>query len=209
MKNLLHVGLDVGSTTVKVVVMNGSLSTIYTSYQRHNSDTKNTVCAVLDNLTECYPNSEFTIALTGSGAMSAANFLNVPFIQEVVSCKRAVEKYIPATDVVIELGGEDATDEGAQRDARNCEVHRHQRLRCRAPYEQLGNRREEEHVHQVHTEAQLGNAADRSRRALALYAGEEQESAEGGKEHVRGAEFPGPLQQRSLDEFARRTHIPE
>ena len=108
MKNLLHVGLDVGSTTVKVVVMNGSLSTIYTSYQRHNSDTKNTVCAVLDNLTERYPNSEFTIALTGSGAMSAANFLNVPFIQEVVSCKRAVEKYIPATDVVIELGGEDA-----------------------------------------------------------------------------------------------------
>ena len=50
----------------------------------------------------------FTIALTGSGAMSAAKFLDLPFIQEVVSCKRAVEKYIPQTDVVIELGGEDA-----------------------------------------------------------------------------------------------------
>ena len=108
MNNLLHVGLDVGSTTVKIVVMNASLSTIYTNYQRHNSDTKNTVCSVLDDLTKRYPNSEFTIALTGSGAMSAANFLNVPFIQEVVSCKRAVEKYIPKTDVVIELGGEDA-----------------------------------------------------------------------------------------------------
>ena len=108
MNNLLHVGLDVGSTTVKIVVMNASLSTIYTNYQRHNSDTKNTVCSVLDDLTKRYPDSEFTIALTGSGAMSAANFLNVPFIQEVVSCKRAVEKYIPKTDVVIELGGEDA-----------------------------------------------------------------------------------------------------
>ena len=55
-----------------------------------------------------YPNTEFTIALTGSGAISAAKFLDLPFIQEVVSCKRAVEKYIPETDVVIELGGEDA-----------------------------------------------------------------------------------------------------
>ena len=52
--------------------------------------------------------SSFTLALTGSGAMSAAKFLGVDFIQEVVSCKRAVEKYIPKTDVVIELGGEDA-----------------------------------------------------------------------------------------------------
>ena len=52
--------------------------------------------------------NEFTIALTGSGAMSTAKFLDVPFIQEVVACKRAVEKYIPQTDVVIELGGEDA-----------------------------------------------------------------------------------------------------
>ena len=55
-----------------------------------------------------YPENTFTIALTGSGAMSASKFLGVEFIQEVVSCKRSVEKYIPQTDVVIELGGEDA-----------------------------------------------------------------------------------------------------
>ncbi len=107
-EKLLHVGLDVGSTTVKIVVMNDNLETIYTSYERHFSDTKNTVCKVLDELADKYPNNEFTIALTGSGAMSAAKFLDLPFIQEVVSCKRAVEKYIPQTDVVIELGGEDA-----------------------------------------------------------------------------------------------------
>ncbi len=108
MKNILHVGLDVGSTTVKIVVMDEEKQTIQKDYQRHYSDTKNTICNVLETLLKTYPNNMFTIALTGSGAMSAAKFLGVNFIQEVVSCKRAVEKYIPQTDVVIELGGEDA-----------------------------------------------------------------------------------------------------
>ena len=108
MSNLLHVGLDVGSTTVKIVVMNSNLDTIYTNYTRHFSDTKKTVCDVLEKLVSDYPDNTFTVNLTGSGAMSAATFLDLPFIQEVISCKRAVEKYIPQTDVVIELGGEDA-----------------------------------------------------------------------------------------------------
>ena len=108
MEDLLHVGLDVGSTTVKIIVMDKNKKTIYKDYQRHYSDTKNTVCNVLEDLLKRYPSNTFTLALTGSGAMSAAKFLGVNFIQEVVSCKRAVEKYIPKTDVVIELGGEDA-----------------------------------------------------------------------------------------------------
>lgn len=108
MNKLLHVGLDVGSTTVKIVVMDDEFNTIYENYQRHFSDTKNTVCKVLTDFLNDYRDYIYTIALTGSGAMSAAHFLDLPFIQEVVSCKRAVEKYIPKTDVVIELGGEDA-----------------------------------------------------------------------------------------------------
>lgn len=108
MNEILHIGLDVGSTTVKIVVMDNNKNTIYKDYQRHFSDTKNTVCNVLENLLLKYPSNTYTLALTGSGAMSAAKFLGVDFIQEVVSCKRAVEKYIPQTDVVIELGGEDA-----------------------------------------------------------------------------------------------------
>ena len=108
MSKVVHIGMDVGSTTVKIAVMNEKLEEIYTSYERHYSDTKNTVCKVLEELVEKYKDNEFTIALTGSGAMSTAKFLDVPFIQEVVACKRAVEKYIPQTDVVIELGGEDA-----------------------------------------------------------------------------------------------------
>lgn len=107
-QQILHVGLDVGSTTVKIIVMNQNQEIIYKDYRRHFSDTKNTVCTVLEELNYKYQESKFTLALTGSGAMSVAKFLNVNFIQEVVACKRAVEKYIPETDVVIELGGEDA-----------------------------------------------------------------------------------------------------
>ena len=53
--NILHVGLDVGSTTVKIIVMDSNLNTIYEDYQRHFSDTKNTVCNVLENLIKKYP----------------------------------------------------------------------------------------------------------------------------------------------------------
>ena len=108
MNKILHVGVDVGSTTVKIVVLDSNLNVIFQDYQRHYSDTKNTICTVLEGLINKYPDYNYTIALTGSGAMSAAKFLDLPFIQEVVSCKRSVEKYIPQTDVVIELGGEDA-----------------------------------------------------------------------------------------------------
>ncbi len=108
MSNILRVGLDVGSTTVKIVVLNNDLEILYTNYTRHFSDTKNTVCNVLQDLSNRFDSNDFSIVLTGSGAMSASTFLGLPFIQEVVSCKKAVEKYIPSTDVVIELGGEDA-----------------------------------------------------------------------------------------------------
>ena len=91
-----------------IIVYNEDKEIIYKDYRRHFSDTKNTICIMLEELNKMFFESKFTIALTGSGAMSAAGFLGVNFIQEVVSCKRAVERYIPQTDVVIELGGEDA-----------------------------------------------------------------------------------------------------
>ncbi len=59
--------------------MNEDKETIYKDYRRHFSDTKNTVCDVLNELNEKYPNSKFTLALTGSGAMSAANFFRCKF----------------------------------------------------------------------------------------------------------------------------------
>ncbi len=65
MNEILHVGLDVGSTTVKIIVMDKNKNTIYKNYQRHFSDTKNTVCNVLEDLLAKYPLNTFTIALTG------------------------------------------------------------------------------------------------------------------------------------------------
>ena len=108
MSKLLHVGLDVGSTTVKIVVLNNKLETIYSNYERHFSDTKSTLYNVLSKLVKDFPDNNFTMSLTGSGALDAAKILNIDFIQEVIACKSAVEKIIPQTDVVIELGGEDA-----------------------------------------------------------------------------------------------------
>ena len=107
-ENLLYVGLDVGSTTIKIVVMNETKDIIYTNYQRHFSDTKNTMYQILHKLLNDYNGYNFKIALTGSGALEISKLLNISFIQEVISCKKAVETYIPQTDVVIELGGEDA-----------------------------------------------------------------------------------------------------
>ena len=107
-KDILHIGLDVGSTTVKIVVMNKNKEVIYKDYRRHFSDTRKTICDFLEEIVDKYKSFNITLALTGSGALSVANFLGIPFIQEVVACKRAVEYYIPQTDVVIELGGEDA-----------------------------------------------------------------------------------------------------
>ena len=108
MKSKLHVGLDIGSTTIKIVILNNELKSVYSSYTRHFSDTKKTLTDVLQKFINDYPNSEFTISLTGSGALEIARLLDVSFIQEVISCKKAVETLIPETDVVIELGGEDA-----------------------------------------------------------------------------------------------------
>ncbi len=108
MKELLHVGLDIGSTTVKIVILDTDLNIIYSNYERHFSDTKSTLYNVLAKLVKDYPDATYTMSLTGSGALDISRILNINFIQEVISCKSAVEKLIPQTDVVIELGGEDA-----------------------------------------------------------------------------------------------------
>ena len=108
MKEILHVGLDIGSTTVKIVILDKDLNVVYSNYERHFSDTKTTLYNVLTKLVNDYPDVDFTMSLTGSGALDISKALNINFIQEVISCKLAVEKIIPQTDVVIELGGEDA-----------------------------------------------------------------------------------------------------
>ena len=84
MNNILHVGLDIGSTTIKIVVLDESKKILYSSYTRHFSDTKNTLFEVLSKLAKDYPNQTFTMSLTGSGALDIAKILKIPFIQEAI-----------------------------------------------------------------------------------------------------------------------------
>lgn len=104
----IHLGLDVGSTTVKLVALNSSYEIIYSNYQRHYSDVRKGVENLILDSYKKFKNERVTIMVTGSGGLSVQDWLRIPFIQEVVASTTAIRKFIPETDVVIELGGEDA-----------------------------------------------------------------------------------------------------
>ena len=104
----IHLGLDVGSTTVKLVALNSSYEIIYSTYKRHYSDVRNSVQEVILDAYKRFKNESVTIMVTGSGGLSVHKWLDIPFIQEVVASTTGIRKFIPETDVVIELGGEDA-----------------------------------------------------------------------------------------------------
>ncbi len=104
---MLRMGIDVGSTTVKAVVLDEN-KVIYADYMRHYSDIKNTVGKLLSDILEKCGNINAKVFLTGSGGLLIAKLLNLDFVQEVIATKQAVSELLPETDVVIELGGEDA-----------------------------------------------------------------------------------------------------
>ena len=111
----IRIGIDIGSTTVKVAVLDDDDKLIYGDYQRHRADIRNTIITVankaLDFLEKELPAGKeqtVTVKVTGSGGLSVSQWLNVPFVQEVIAATTSVKKLIPQTDVVIELGGEDA-----------------------------------------------------------------------------------------------------
>ena len=104
----LHVGIDVGSTTVKVAVLDDAGTVLYSCYRRHHADIRATIIEVVGEAAQAFPDTPMTIAITGSGGLLLAQWLGIEFVQEVIASKTAVETFIPQTDVVIELGGEDA-----------------------------------------------------------------------------------------------------
>jgi predicted CoA-substrate-specific enzyme activase len=108
MKKLFHLGLDVGSTTVKLAVLDKNDKTVYSKYQRHFSDIRKTIFELMDETCELFQEEDLTITLTGSGGISVAQWLSLHFEQEVVAATSAIQSMIPETDVAIELGGEDA-----------------------------------------------------------------------------------------------------
>ncbi len=100
-------GVDVGSTTVKTVILKED-EIIYTKYERHFSKVRETVIEQLKLIAQQYPDAQFKICITGSAGLGIASSANLPFVQEVYSAYIAVNKTYPDADVVVELGGEDA-----------------------------------------------------------------------------------------------------
>lgn len=108
MRERLSMGLDIGSTTVKLVILDERYKLIYDKYERHYSDIRTTVFRLMKETCLRFGDSSVSVMVTGSGGMAVSQWLGLPFIQEVVAGTEAVERFIPHTDVAIELGGEDA-----------------------------------------------------------------------------------------------------
>ena len=104
----LRLGIDVGSTTVKLAVIDSNDHLVYANYERHHTDVRATARELFVRAQRVLGDAQMRVSITGSGGMLLAKWLDLEFVQEVIASKRAVETLIPQTDVAIELGGEDA-----------------------------------------------------------------------------------------------------
>ncbi len=104
---ILRLGLDVGSTTVKAVVLDGE-EPVFEDYRRHNADARGELSRLLHQVADAFPGRSVRAAVTGSGGLSVANLVGVPFVQEVIAETATIRRFDPDADVIIELGGEDA-----------------------------------------------------------------------------------------------------
>ena len=104
---LYTLGVDVGSTTVKTVILDEG-KIVYSKYQRHFSKVRETTAQQIREIGEKYPDAKFRMSITGSAGLGLANAAGLPFVQEVHSAFISVKKDYPDADCVIELGGEDA-----------------------------------------------------------------------------------------------------
>ena len=105
----MKLGIDIGSTTVKLVLLDESDNIVYKKYERHMSNVFDKVKELLSDLSQNFDiTEEVSVCITGSGGLSLATLIGVAFEQEVIAAGEAIIKYIPDTDVAIELGGEDA-----------------------------------------------------------------------------------------------------
>jgi len=107
-RKVLPLGIDVGSTTVKVVILDEQNEVVFSCYQRHLSEVRHKIISILREISQKFPDTSFRIALTGSGALSLCNLLHLNFVQEVIASSLSIKQRIPQTDVIVELGGEDA-----------------------------------------------------------------------------------------------------
>ncbi len=106
--NHVNLGIDIGSTTVKIVLLDKARNILFSAYKRHLANIQETLTELLSSATDALGNLIVHPMITGSGGLSLANHLEVPFNQEVIAVATALKDLAPQTDVAIELGGEDA-----------------------------------------------------------------------------------------------------
>ena len=104
----LRIGIDIGSTTVKVVLLDEQNKLLFRSYERHYSKARERAAETLRSLADRLAGRQVRIVITGSAGLGVAKAAEIDFVQEVYATAAAVNQYIPDTDAVIELGGEDA-----------------------------------------------------------------------------------------------------
>ncbi len=105
---IYKIGVDVGSTTVKCVLLSDNNELLYSVYTRHFSRVKETVLDQLEKIFNQYSDGEFRLAITGSAGLGLSQSASLPFVQEVFSASLAIKELYPDADVAVELGGEDA-----------------------------------------------------------------------------------------------------
>ena len=103
-----RLGIDIGSTTVKVAVIDEEHNILFSEYKRHFANIKETLKELVEHASKELGNVEVAPTITGSGGLALAQVIGIPFEQEVVCVSEALTDYAPQTDVAIELGGEDA-----------------------------------------------------------------------------------------------------
>ena len=107
-KNLHTLGIDIGSTTVKIAILNDENEVLFSDYERHFANIQETLSDLLGRALYKLGPIQVSPVITGSGGLTLAKHLGVPFVQEVIAVSTALQDYAPQTDVAIELGGEDA-----------------------------------------------------------------------------------------------------
>ena len=107
-KEFYTLGIDIGSTTVKVAILDAAHKLLFSDYQRHYANIRETLSSLLQDAYAKLGNLTLHPMITGSGGLTLANHLGVPFVQEVIAVSTSLQELAPKTDVAIELGGEDA-----------------------------------------------------------------------------------------------------
>lgn len=107
-KSNSRIGVDVGSTTLKIIILNSENEVVYKTYRRHKANINNVFAEELNSIIREFPETSFTIHITGSAGMGISERIGIPFIQEVVASVEVIESIYPETHTLIDLGGEDA-----------------------------------------------------------------------------------------------------